>query len=357
LETLEGRAAAAFVEKLSPRDLSIFLLRSMENKAADIDPSSVLDNYRSNRFCAVSPVGQNRLQELDRLIYSILPDDFESVELSPVSPIGINCALSAISLKVILQTIRSLEVNADPTTALAIECAKRKRGASESIDLHLATSHRSLRLQVFDKESGFTSHFRTFCLASSGRNRGRGNFAGEMMAKHLGFWLMCLTRTQELGICPSKIKVAVSDINIMEKLTAQGFIKREDLFRRTQDVDFHPFGEFGIDLPETIFSVKTINSKGLDVGRELRRLRLLQEKVIEPLKIAYPNIEFFFDLARCAGIGYYDGFCIKITAENREKRYPLIDGGSSNWMERLLINKKERLFVSGMGTELLMRFF
>lgn len=155
-----------------------------------------------------------------------------------------------------------------------------------------------------------------------------------------------------------KSKVAVSDIGIMEKLATQDFLARNMLLRKTQDIDFHPFEEFGIDLPETISSVKNIDGKRFGIERELKRLWLLEEKIINSLSLVYPEIDFFFDLARCAGIGYYDGFCIKITAENREgKRYPLIDGGASNWMKKLASNNKEQLFVSGMGTELFARFF
>lgn len=358
LESPKGRAAMTFAENLSSRDLLLFLLQLSENRANRTNPTNILRNYGSDRFCAISPVPQSRLRELDRLIYGILPDDFEAVELSPVSPIGINCALSAINPKVILQTIRTLEVNADPTTALAIECARRKRVSPKIGDLHLATSHRSLRLQVFDEEGGFTPHFRTFCLASSGRNQGRGNFVGETLEKHLKFWLDCLMRANELDFHPSEIKVAVSDIGIMEKLATQDFLARNMLLHRTQDIDFHPFEEFGIDLPEIISSVKNIDGKRFGIERELKRLWLLEEKTINSLSLVYPEIDFFFDLARCAGIGYYDGFCIKITAENRKgKRYPLIDGGASDWIKKLASNKKEQLFVSGMGTELFARFF
>ncbi len=358
LESPKGRAATTFVEKLSPRDLSAFLLDLMDARSSQITPFAVLQNYEDNRFCPVSPVSQKTLHRLDHLIYCLLPCVFDCVELSPVTPMGLNCSLSSVSPKIVLQTIRSLEINANPTTALAIECARRKRVSPKIRELHLATSHRSLRLQVFDETSGFTPHFRTFCLASSGRNIGRGNFVGEMLARHLKFWLDCLAQTEELELYPSKIKVAISDISIMERLTAEGFVKREDLFRRTQDVNFHPFDEFGIDLPETISSVKTIEGEQFGIGRGLKRLRLLDEKAIAPLRSAYLEIEFSFDLARCAGIGYYNGLCIKITAQNREgKRYPLIDGGASNWTKKLLNNQREQFFVSGMGTELFARFF
>jgi len=139
----------------------------------------------------------------------------------------------------------------------------------------------------------------------------------------------------------------------MEHLAAEGLVDKFEVMRRTQDRNFHPFEQYGIDLPEISESLEIPANQKPGIEYELKRLKLLEEKEIKKLRFAWPEVRFCYDLARCAGIGYYRGFCFKITAENRAGTiYPLADGGSCDWMEQLLCDKKERLLVSGFGTQL-----
>ena len=50
---------------------------------------------------------------------------------------------------------------------------------------------------------------------------------------------------------------------------------------------------------------------------------------------------------------YYKDFRFGIKLKGME--YPIVDGGSVDWMEQLLQNKKQRLVISGLGTDLLER--
>ena len=353
LEPFNGYPVIKTAGQLSWRDLTTLLLPIMEKKVAKLTPLDVIKNYENNRLCQPANTGQRDLLEIDSLIYKILPDRFEDIELSPVSAIGSNCALTKISPKVVLETIRSVEVNADPTTALALECARKRRQQNDIEEIHLATSHRSLRLQLFTDKSGFKPHFRSFCLASSGKNYGRENFAAVSLAAHLEIWIRFLQNSRRLGYAPKEITVAVSNINIIEQLAAQGSVEKKELMRRTQDPDFHPFEQYGIDLPEITEKLPMPTSSKSKIGHELKRLKLLEEKEIETMRLAYPDIRFQYNLARCAGIGYYRGLCFKITAKNSGgATYPLVDGGASDWMKKLLCNQRERLFVSGLGTQL-----
>jgi hypothetical protein len=59
-----------------------------------------------------------------------------------------------------------------------------------------------------------------------------------------------------------------------------------------------------------------------------------------------------YNLARQEGLNHYNGFCLRISPLAPDGiRYPVADGGFTDWTARLLQNKKERLLTSGIGTE------
>lgn len=94
------------------------------------------------------------------------------------------------------------------------------------------------------------------------------------------------------------------------------------------------------------------------IKRELNFLAAIGEKTINPLRLKYPNISFNIDLQRIAGIGYYDSFCFKISAKNSKgQEFPLADGGLTDWTKKLIGSKKERLLISGFGSELFCKNF
>jgi hypothetical protein len=65
-----------------------------------------------------------------------------------------------------------------------------------------------------------------------------------------------------------------------------------------------------------------------------------------------PRAQFRFNLSRLEGLSYYSGFCLRISPLAPDgARYPVVDGGFTDWTARLLQNKKERLLTSGIGTE------
>ncbi|HEY6886222.1 MAG TPA: hypothetical protein VI300_00545, partial [Solirubrobacter sp.] len=64
------------------------------------------------------------------------------------------------------------------------------------------------------------------------------------------------------------------------------------------------------------------------------------------------------DAGRTQGRGYYDGMLLNITATDREgSAVGLADGGRTDWTQRLLSNRKERLLTSGIGLGLMAERF
>jgi hypothetical protein len=342
--------------EISWSDLQSLFLHVVEKRMQTITATDVMANYRGNRFTAAAKVDPRLLLEIDRALYHIIPDSYQAIELSPVVPAGSSSKLTSLNSKVTLSTVRNVEVVSDPSTALALECAKQMMEGREKVDL--ATSHRTLRLQAFPPTSGFSAHFKAFVLASSAKDQGHNAFELEALRQHLSVWLQAVTSAESLGICAKSVTVSLSDVMIMEKLIQAGKIDRTEARRRTQDATYHPFAQHHIDLPARLDTLESAAIENALLAPHLHVLADAESRIIEPLRDNFPDVSFDFDLERCAGIGYYCGPCFKIKATNtRGESYPLADGGMSDWLWGLTGNKKNRIVTSGFGTELFCRLF
>jgi len=231
---------------------------------------------------------------------------FQPVELSPVCPLGTVSVLSSISQDWTVSTIRNTEVVADSTNVLAIECAVRRREqknfpSGKAAPVHLAASHRLLRGQKFGVGPGTRQHFRIFTLCSAGRDSGNLVFETEALVLHIGFYLAALR--QFLG-AKTALRVAISDFKS-------------------------------------------------NVARPV-----VQSEVVEKLQSTHRKVRIGIDQDRKQGRGYYGELCFKIFATpSKGREQELVDGGDVNWTQKLLNNAKERLIISGCGSERLCELF
>jgi hypothetical protein len=82
----------------------------------------------------------------------------------------------------------------------------------------------------------------------------------------------------------------------------------------------------------------------------------IRADVIAPLRAAFPEVELLVDADRTRGRGYYAAVALLITAETPAgEPVELADGGGTTWTAQLLGDRKERLLISGIGTERLLR--
>ncbi len=355
------------VEKLSSKnlawtDLHTLLLHIFEKRIGSISASDIIKNYTENRFSEVAHTDQKELLEIDRLLYQKLPHYFSAVELSPVSVMGANSALTPLDPKVVLPTIRNVEVIGDSSMALAIECALRRRllrVVKEDSETHLATSHRVLRLQNFPKNSGFTSHFRAFALASSARDiAGFNKFELSSLSVHIETWLAFLLSSPDIGYRIHDISVAISDIRIIDRLISTGHIEKQEIIQRAKGKTFSLFKSHSLDLPNQIEYARDIPIKQPELETYIRELQFTEKQIIEPLRGRYPSVYFYFDLERCSGLGYYSGICYRLAAHNATGvKHSLAGGGACDWTRKLLNSKREHLISSGFGTELFNKQF
>ncbi|MEU8131270.1 hypothetical protein AB0B68_28995 [Micromonospora sp. NPDC049049] len=168
---------------LSGADLRSLLLSVARDRAATARPSEVVRRWREDRFVRPARTDPRALARVEARMWQLLPADVAGVELSPVVPVGACSAVAPVSQNRIVTTMRASEVLSDPTNALAIEAAVRRRRQSE---VHLAAAHRVLRAQDFG--SAASAHFRLFALVSSARDTGSGDTQARLLVRHLTYW-------------------------------------------------------------------------------------------------------------------------------------------------------------------------
>ena len=290
-------------DELNNSDLQSMLIEAFRFRSSKSSPSRVLREYRDSRFYPASEIPQAVYQQFDLLAFSLLPGDFHSLDLSPVTPLGTCTSMSNLSQNLILSTIRNSEVIADPTNTMALQSALLRESAlkkdpKSTQTIHCCSSHRVLRTQCF-KEEKFSAHFRVFSMVSAGRDS--GNFAWEMeqLEKHVRFYLVLCEKLKLLD----KTEVQVSDFT----------------------------GEFKTSLIEEMF------------GR---------------LAGTYKEAEFKQVHDRAEARNYYTPLAFRIRFSGPDgATWDIVDGGFTNWTQLLLNSRKERFLSSAIGSELLFRVY
>src|SRR5512138_196706 len=100
-------------ERLEPTDLQSLLLDVYRRVAKRRPVASMLTEYRTNRFVRPSAFSPVEMLEWDRVAFSVLPSDFDAVDLSPVCPLGASAMLGGLAQDRAVTTIRNTEVVAD----------------------------------------------------------------------------------------------------------------------------------------------------------------------------------------------------------------------------------------------------
>jgi hypothetical protein len=275
--------------RLSGADLTTLLMAAARLRASHLTAADVLRRYQGDRFTAPAAVPFGDLRRAEDALLAALPAEFEVLLLAPVTPLGTHSVLGTVDQNKVLSTIRSTEVAADPTNGLALEAAtRRQRDPRADAPVRLATLQRVLRAQQFDGPASF-AHFALLGLVSAGRDT--GSFAFER-------------------------RYAVEQLQVVcEAIRAAG-AERTELRLTTLETRFVPVTE----------AIRAALS-----GR--------------------PDVDVADDPERASGRGYYIGLCFKVYATIRGQRFEVADGGFVDWTQKLLNNRKERLFISGIGID------
>ena len=290
-------------EKLSNSDLQSLLIETFRLRSLNTTPSNVLNEYRDNRFYSPSEFPQAMLNRFDVLAFSMLSGDWQSLDLSPVTPLGSCTSISNLSQNRMLSTIRNSEVVSDSTNTMALKAALMRKecldgNAKSTQIIKCCSSHRLLRAQDFE-EKKFSAHFRVFALVSAGRDTGNFSFEMVQLEEHIRFYL---TLCKKLNLL-REAEVHISDFS----------------------------GEFSSILIEEMF------------GR---------------LGESFNEAGFLLDPDRTEARNYYAPLAFRIRFRDLEGRtWDIVDGGFTNWTQLLLNSRKERFLSSAIGSELLLRVF
>lgn len=285
--------------KLSPTDLQSILLEVYRTRSSRLPPPATLSDFESNRFVHLSDISPLCLLRWEQVAFSHLPQGFQPVALSPVCPLGTSSAVAPVDQNWAVATARNTEVVSDSTNVLALECALRRRellkvNPRSSDPVHLAASHRLLRAQRYTGSKSMV-HFSSFALCSAGRAQGNLQFELAALRLHIAFYLASLRAF--LGQSVS-LRLSVTDLN------------------------------------SNVYT------------------ELLETQLLTAIRSQFEDIECVFDEQRTSGRGYYLNLCFHIYAKAASgQELELVDGGDVNWTQKLLSNAKERLVISGIGSE------
>jgi len=282
-------------EKLSPTDLQSLLLEIYNKRAKNLKPADVFRQYMENRFVKPSPIEGEKYVKFDNMAFGLLPDDFETIELAPVAPLGVCSVIAPMNQNNVVSTIRNTEVCSDNTNVMAMECITRRRSNFKK-NITLCSSFRVLRGQKFSEPATF-AHFRVLSLCTSGRDRGNFGFEILSVSEHVQYYLNLIAHAQNNGYRTGPIHVVLS---------------------------------------------------AFDTGR----LSDVEEKILQPLVQKNSQTHFRIDQNRTQARGYYNSVVFQIYVHDTSGRnFLIVDGGLTDWTQQLLSSKKERLLISGFGSE------
>lgn len=276
---------------LSGSEFSSLLLALFHRRAARLRPPQVLQHYVSNRFCAPSPIDQRHYLRYE--LEWLEHAAAHGFRTVQFSPLAPLGACSALG-----PVHQNNVVSAVRGTEIVSD-------ATNVLALHIAadvkegrpareycTAHRHVRSQAL-AHPAHTAHFSVFCAASGGADSGNHRFEVDHLLRHIALYHSFLARHYAPGDLSLKI-----------------YLKEDN----------PPFHQL---LHEQLAD----NHLGMKV-----------QWVPPP-----------------GGSAYYEAVQFKIFMNHKGTPLDIADGGLVDWTQKLLQNRKHRLFISGVGLDILLK--
>lgn len=281
------------LDALPPNQVQSVLLGVFERLALRTPASQLLAKYEQNRFVQPGRVPPQRMLQLEKLAYSLLPEGVKAVQLSPAGLLGGVSAFGCVSQHKVVSACRGVELISDATNALALECARRRKRAGAAESVHLCAAHRLMRAQKY-QSPGSLPHFEMFSMCSAGRDAKGATFEADALAMHMRYHLALLRAV--LG-------------------SEAGFVLKLSTF-------------------------------GLPKSRAIAQAAVARLGGCQEVDVRYAD--------EASGGGYYDGLRFQIGITKPDGSLALLsDGGLSAWGKRLLSDQKELMMTSGTPLEAL----
>ena len=279
------------LEKLSNSELNTFLLELFRIKSQKVNPTETLKQFSENRFVVPSDMDIIKLKEIEiQWLKYVKEKEYKPVHLSPLAPFATCSSVGLVNQNNVVSALRGTEIVSDATNILALKIASEfKEIKDKGLILRYSTTHRHIRGQYFE-DPDFTAHFSILCLASGGFDKGNYEFEISQLEEH---------------------------IEILYSLIRKKF-KDDDLFIK--------------------FFAKENSEQFQTLLKQSNKMFWADKEVVA--------IEDFDNK-------YYKTIQFKIGIKRNNQAIEIADGGDVDWTQKLLRNKKHRLFISGIGIDLM----
>lgn len=311
LQAIGGTDVVARLVSLSGSDFTTLMLAVARERAASETPASLLRRYRGDRFVQPAATGWQLIRAAEDTMAAQLPPGTELLALPPLVPFGSHSVLGPMSQDKVVTTIRASEVAADPTNALALESAVRRRAAEFRGTVRLAAFQRVVRAQR--PHPGYLAHFSLLGLVTAGRDEGGHRFELTAIVEQVRSLVIGLAAT---GLGPAQL--AVTPLSPVGAAIAAA-----------------------LPAELTDAPVEVV----LDLGRQAGRGY-------------YRDLCFKINVA-AGGTGLVGGGTGLVgggtgateVAAGATELAEVGDGGFTDWTARLTASVKERLLISGVGID------
>jgi hypothetical protein len=147
------------------------------DQAGQVDATRLLQEQQTNRFCEPVEIDAIELAQAELMALTAASNDgFETVRLSPLAPLGSSPHFGAVDQANVVTTTRFCELVSDPTNALALVTAGRRRLHREQDAVtRLSAVQRVVRARQFDAP-GALPHFSALGLVAIGPTQGKRRF-------------------------------------------------------------------------------------------------------------------------------------------------------------------------------------
>ena len=75
-------------ERLAPTDLQSLMMEVYRRRSAVVSPPELLERFSTDRFSRPASTAPAAVAAFEQLAWSLLPEGYEAVELSPLCPWG-----------------------------------------------------------------------------------------------------------------------------------------------------------------------------------------------------------------------------------------------------------------------------
>ena len=253
----------------------------------------MLRQFEKNRFVQPSPVDPIHFLEFEmRCLWLAKSKGFKPTTLSPLAPLGTCSAIAFVDQNNVVTSLRGTEVVSDATNVFAMLIARELKQKKGDRLIKYAGAHRHVRSQGL-LNPAFTAHFGIFCLATGGPDTGSFSFELDQLLDHLNVHFSVFANEFDLGAEILLLKIFLKDEN-------------EIFHERLKEV------------------LKKMNNS----------VTIQIEKQVDPGD-------------------YYEVAQFKFYVVRNGQEINLSDGGFVDWTQKLISDQKQRLLISGVGTELI----